>query len=41
MVLRTRQERPLYPGARRTGEGEVTFTSDSLLEVLDAFNAMK
>lgn len=41
MVLRVRQERDLFPGARRTGEGEVTFTSSNLLEVLDAFNAMK
>lgn len=41
MVLRVREERPLYPGARRVGEGEVTFTSADLLEVLDAFNAMK
>jgi D-amino peptidase len=41
MVLRVRQERPPYPGARRTAEGEFTFTSTNLLEVLDAFNAMK
>ncbi|MEX0891944.1 MAG: M55 family metallopeptidase [Gemmatimonadota bacterium] len=41
MVLKVHEERPLFPGARRTGDGEVTFTSSSLLEVLDAFNAMK
>lgn len=41
MVLKVKAERPLYPGARRTGEGEFTFTSPSLLEVLNAFNAMK
>lgn len=41
MTLRVRQERPLHPGAVRTGEGEFTFTSDDLLEVLEAFNAMK
>jgi D-amino peptidase len=41
MVLRVRQERPLFPGARRTGEGEFTFASPDLLEILDAFNAMK
>jgi D-amino peptidase len=41
MVLKVREERDLYPGARRTAPGEVTFTSESLLEVLDAFNAMK
>lgn len=41
MVLKVKEDRALYPRARRTGPGEVTFTSDSLLEVLDAFNAMK
>ena len=41
MVLRVRNEKELYPGARRTGEGQSTFTSDDLLEVLNAFNAMK
>lgn len=41
MVLKVRQERQPYPGASRTGEGEFTFTSNSLLEILDAFNAMK
>jgi D-amino peptidase len=41
MVLKVKQERPLHPGARRTGDGEFTFTSPSLLEVLNAFNAMK
>jgi D-amino peptidase len=41
MVLRVKEERPLHPGATRTGTGTVTFTSASLLELLDAFNAMK
>jgi D-amino peptidase len=42
MVLKVREERPaLYPGARRTAAGELTFTSPDLLRVLDAFNAMK
>jgi len=41
MVLKVKQERPLYPGARRTGEGEFTFSSPELLEILNAFNAMK
>ncbi len=41
MVLKVKTERPLYPGARRVRDGEFTFTSDSLLEVLSAFNAMK
>lgn len=41
MVLKVTTERPLYPGAQRTRDGEFTFTSNSLLEVLSAFNAMK
>jgi D-amino peptidase len=41
MVLKVRQEKPLYPGARQTGPGEFTFSSPDLLEILSAFNAMK
>jgi D-amino peptidase len=41
MVLKVKQERPLYPGAQRVREGEFTFSSADLLEVLKAFNAMK
>ena len=41
MTLKVKTERPLYPGAQRTGEGAFTFTSNSLLDVLNAFNAMK
>jgi D-amino peptidase len=41
MVLKVRQERPLYRGAQRTREGEFTFSSPDLLDVLTAFNAMK
>ena len=41
MVLKVRQERPLYAGAQRTREGEFTFSSPDLLEILRAFNAMK
>jgi D-amino peptidase len=41
MVLKVKQERPLFPGAQRVREGEFTFTSASLLDVLNAFNAMK
>lgn len=41
MVLKVRQERPLYAGAQRTGEGEFTYSSRDLLEILKAFNAMK
>ncbi len=41
MVLKVKAERPLYPGAQRVREGEFTFTSNSLLDVLSAFNAMK
>lgn len=41
MVLKVRKERPLFPGAQRVREGEFTFSSPDLLEVLAAFNAMK
>lgn len=41
MVLRVKEDRPLYPGAQKSGEKEFTFTSSDLLEVLAAFNAMK
>ena len=41
MVLKVKVERPLFPGALRVREGEFTFTSSSLLDVLSAFNAMK
>ena len=41
MVLKVKQERPLYKGAERTGAGEFKFTSPDLLDVLNAFNAMK
>jgi D-amino peptidase len=41
MVLKVREERPLYGSARRTNTGESTFTSSDLLEILAAFNAMK
>lgn len=41
MILKVKTERPLYPGAQRTAQGESTFRHDDLLEVLRAFNAMK
>jgi D-amino peptidase len=41
MVLKVKTERPLYPGSQRTREGEFTFASSSLFEILSAFNAMK
>lgn len=41
MVLRVRKERELYPGAKKTGEGEFVYSDPDLLKVLDAFNAMK
>jgi D-amino peptidase len=43
MVLKVRAEKPppLYKGAERIGAGEFKFTSPDLLEVLNAFNAMK
>jgi D-amino peptidase len=41
MVLKVKTERPLYTGAQRAREGEFTFASPDLFEVLKAFNAMK
>jgi len=41
MTLKVRQERPLYSGAERVRPGEFTFASPDLLEILNAFNAMK
>jgi D-amino peptidase len=41
MTLKVRQERPLYKGAERVGPGDSRFTSANLLDVLNAFNAMK
>jgi D-amino peptidase len=41
MSLRVRTEKPLYQGARRVSQGEFTFSHADLLEVLNAFNAMK
>ena len=41
MVLKVHREKPLYPGAEKTGEGEFSFTSPDFLAVMDAFNAMK
>jgi D-amino peptidase len=41
MTLKVRNERPLHPGAERTRQGEAVFRHHDLLEVLQAFNAMK
>jgi len=41
MVLKVRREKPPYPGAERTGDGEFSFTSSDFLAVMDAFNKMK
>lgn len=41
MVLKVRREKPLFPGAEKTGDGEFSFTSQDFLAVMDAFNAMK
>jgi D-amino peptidase len=41
MILKVRNEKPPYKGAEKTGPGEFKFTSPDLLEVLNAFNAMK
>jgi D-amino peptidase len=41
MVLKVRTERPLYKDAKRQAPGESTFVHNDLLEILNAFNAMK
>lgn len=41
MILRVKQERPLYKGAERVREGEFRFSSPDFFEILTAFNAMK
>jgi hypothetical protein len=41
MILKVKQERPLYKGAERVREGEFRFSSPDFLEILNAFNAMK
>jgi hypothetical protein len=41
MVLKVKTERPLYAGAQRVRDGEFSFTSNNLFDVLSAFNAMK
>ena len=41
MVLKVNKDRPLYSGATRVRPGESTFEHADLLEVLNAFNAMK
>jgi D-amino peptidase len=41
MVLKVRNDRPLYREAERARPGETTFRHADLLEVLNAFNAMK
>jgi hypothetical protein len=41
MVLEVKQERPLYPGVQRMQAGKFSFNSPDLLEILNAFNAMK
>jgi len=45
MVLKLKSEASIYngsffPGARRTGDWELTYTSDDLLQVIYAFNVM-
>lgn len=46
MVLKLKREEKvytgaLYPGAKRTGDWEVTYISDNLLDVIEAFNRIK
>ena len=46
LVLKLKSEASIYngsffPGARRTGDWELTFTSDDIIQVMYAFNVMK
>jgi len=41
MVLKVRNEKELVSGVRKSGNGQFTFTSNDLLEVIDMFNKMK
>ena len=46
MVLKMKREEKvysgaLYPGAKRTGDWEVTYTSDNLLDIIEAFNRIR
>ncbi len=46
LVLKLKNEESVYngqfyPGARRTGDWEITYTSDDFLEVMHAFNKIK
>ena len=41
MTLKVRKDKPLYAGAERPRAGESVFRHTDLLEVLNAFNAMK
>jgi D-amino peptidase len=41
MVLKVRQDKPLYGNATRPTAGESRFVHNDLLEILNAFNAMK
>lgn len=39
--LKLKEEKEIYPGAKKTGEGEFTFTSRDLMEIIKAFAAMR
>ena len=46
LVLKLKSEASIYngsffPGARRTGDWELTFTSDDIFQLMYAFNVMK
>jgi D-amino peptidase len=46
MVLKMKREEKvyagaMYPGAERTGDWEITYTSDNLLDVIEAFNKIR
>ncbi|KPK89113.1 hypothetical protein AMJ80_10240, partial [bacterium SM23_31] len=40
MVLKVREEKPEYPGAKKTGEGEFTYTSNDIMDIMLAFSKM-
>lgn len=40
MVLKVREERPEYPGAKKIGEGEFTYASNDIMDIMLAFSEM-
>lgn len=40
MVLKVREEKAEYPGAKKIGEGEFTYTSNDIMDIMLAFSKM-